>query len=224
MPILCGLRLTVGRCRPRPASRSPASSRSGTTPSASRSRMVTTAGFSRWPISPTSRLRARALTFRKDDDDGRNSQRHIGGPVRCAGDRRRHGRADGRDPRAQEGPDGQRHPAREGEREAFGRHLDGHGRTQQHRHTGLRHAGAVHQGNHHRQRRHRRSGGGLQVRAELLRDHSGARSVRHPLPEEPERRFRRQEGAPHRHLRAADAERRHRQEGALSPAPAASAC
>ena len=115
-------------------------------------------------------------------------------------------------------PEGQRHPAREGQREALRRHLDGHGRAEQRGDPRLRHARAVHQGNHHRQRRHRRPEGGLQICRELLLDHRGARQLRHPLPEERERRFRRQEGAPHRHLRAADAERRDRQEGALSPA------
>ena len=117
-------------------------------------------------------------------------------------------------------PERQRHPARKGERQALRRHLDGHGRAEQRGDPGLRDAGAVHQGNHHRQRRHRRPDGGLQIRAELLRDDPGARQLRHPLPEERERRLRRQEGAPHRHLRAADAERRHGQEGALSPAQA----
>src|SRR5687768_18110480 len=42
--------------------------------------------------------------------------------------------------------------------------------------------------------------------AELLLDHRGARQLRHPLPEDGEWRLRREEGAPHRHLRVADAE------------------
>ena len=54
--------------------------------------------------------------------------------------------------------------------------------------------------------------------------HPGARQIRHPLPEGRERRLRRQEGAPHGHLRAADAERRDRQEGALSSAAPRRAC
>ena len=105
---------------------------------------------------------------RKGNDDGRNSRRPIGSPMRRAGARRRHRRPDGGDPGAPEESEGQRHPAGKGEREAFRRHLHGHGRTQQHGDPGLRDAGAVHQGNHHRQRRHRRSGGGLQIRADLL--------------------------------------------------------
>ena len=56
-------------------------------------------------------------------------------------------------------PEGQRHSAGEGERQALRRDLDGHGRAEQRRHPRLRDARAVHQGNHHRQRRHRRSEG-----------------------------------------------------------------
>ncbi len=119
---------------------------------------------------------------------------------------------------------GDGHPAREGERQALRRHLDGHGRAEQRRHSRLRDARAVHQGNHHRQRRHRQpEGRSTNMPQTLLLDHRGARQLRHPLPEERERRLRGQEGASHRHLRAADAERRDGQEGALPPAPARAA-
>jgi succinate dehydrogenase/fumarate reductase flavoprotein subunit len=49
----------------------------------------------------------------------------------------------------------------------------------------------------------------------LLLDHRGARQLRHPLSQERERRLRGQEGPPHRHLCAADAEWRDRSRKAL---------
>ena len=113
------------------------------------------------------RPRARSFTADHANDERRQDRSDRD---RSAGHRRRHRRPDGGDQGQGRNPAPAGRSAGEGERQAQRRHLDGHGRAEQRRHSRLRHAGAVHQGDHHRQRRHRPPEGGHGIRAGQLPD------------------------------------------------------